>query len=160
MWKRRRLCHGGDLTGVPWDMTDRAEHRDHTARPVSHAAGGSAGNSERKERSTTPPDPLADRTLSVDERSVALRSARYASHAYPGPVGDVISSKIREYVLGGKLLEAFSLPRRLVRSMQTMETRNPLSPLGGYDHLPATHMPGSAGRWRYRTAADEDQDQR
>ena len=67
-------------------------------------------------------------------------------------------SKIHEYVLEGKLLEAFSLPRRLVRSMQTMETRSPLPPLGGYDYLPATYMPGSAGRWRRRTAADEDQD--
>src|SRR4051795_9795735 len=132
-------------------MTDRIEHCDQTTRLVSHAAARSACNSEQKEVSGTPSDPLADRTLTTDERSVALRSARYASHAYPGPVGDLISSKIHEYVLDGRRLEAFSLPRRLVRSMQTMETRSPLPPLGGYDPLPATYMPGSAGRWRYRT---------
>jgi hypothetical protein len=141
-------------------MTDRTEHCDQTARLVLHAAAWSASNLVQKEVSAGPSDPLADRTLTTDERSAALRSARYASHAYPGPVGDLISSKIHEYVLDGKLLEAFSLPRRLVRSMQTMETRSPLPPLGGYDFLPATYMPGSAGRWRYRTAADEDQDHR
>ncbi|WP_328305389.1 hypothetical protein [Actinomycetospora sp. NBC_00405] len=141
-------------------MTDRTEHCDHTAGLVSHAAAWSARNAAQKELSTKPPDPLADRTLTTDERSAALRSARYASHAHPGPVGDVISSKIHEYVLDGKLLEAFSLPRRLVRSMQTMETRSPLPPLRGDDYLPATYMPGSGGRWRHRTAADEDQDHR
>jgi hypothetical protein len=141
-------------------MTDRTEHCDQTARLVSHAAARSASKSARKEVSTKPPDPLADRTLTTDERSVALRSARYASHAHPGPVGDLISSKIHEYVLDGKLLEAFSLPRRLVRSMQTMEPRSLLPPLDGHDYLPATYMPGSGGRWRYRTAADEEQDHR
>jgi hypothetical protein len=139
-------------------MTDRAEHGDSTATLVSHAAAWSSGNSEPEEVSAPASNPLADRPLTPDERSLALRSARYAAHAYPGPTGELISSKIHEYVLDGKLLESFSLPRRLVRSMQTMEARSPLPPLGGYDHLPATYIPGSAGRWRYRTSPDEDQD--
>jgi hypothetical protein len=125
-----------------------------------HAAAWSANNSERKEVPAKPVDPLVHRSLTANERTLALRSARYASHAYPGPMGDLICSKIEEYVLGGKLLQAFSLPRRLVRSMQTMETQSPLPPLDGYDYLPATYMPGSAHRWRYRTEADEEQDRR
>lgn len=141
-------------------MTDRTDRCDQTAGLVSHAAAWSASNLEQREIPAKPVDPLADRALTTDERSEALRSARYAAHAYPGPVGDLISSKIQQYVLGGKLLKAFSLPRRLVRSMQTMETRSPLPPLGGYDYLPATYVPGSAQRWRYRTAADEDQNLR
>jgi hypothetical protein len=155
----RPPCNGLNLTGVPRDMTDRTEHRDPTATLVSHAAAWSSGNAE-PEVTATPSDLLTDRPLTTDERSVALRSARYASHAYPGPMGELISSRIHEYVLDGKLLESFSLPRRLVRSMQTMEARSPLPPLGGYDYLPATYMPGSPGRWRYRTSAGGDQDPR
>jgi hypothetical protein len=137
-------------------MTDRIEKSDQTTRLLSCAASWSASNPEQKEEPAKPVVPPAERTLTTDERSMALRSARFASHAYPGPVGDLISSKIKDYVLGGKLLEAFSLPRRLVRSMQSMEIRSPLPPRVGYDHLPAIYMPGSGQRWRYRTATDED----
>jgi len=66
-------------------MTDHTEHCDQTARIVSHAGAWSASNSKQKEVSGKPSGPLADRTLTTDERSVAVRSARYASHAYPGP---------------------------------------------------------------------------
>jgi hypothetical protein len=136
-------------------MSDRHEHCDQTATLVSHAAAWSAGSAETEH--APPPDrPSAERDLTTVERATALRSARYAAHAYPGPVGDLIKTTIEEYVVDGKLLEPFGLARRLVRSMQTMEARSPLPPRGGYDHLPAVSVPGSGLRWRYRTAADEE----
>ena len=147
-------CNGTDRAGVPRGMADRTEHYDQTAALVSHAAPWATSNVEPCD--VPPPEtPLTDRVLTTDERAVALRSARYGSHAYAGPVGDLISSTLQEYVLDGKLLEPFSLPRRLVRAMQTLEARCPLPRLGGYDYLPAAHIPGSGRLWRYRTAADD-----
>ena len=136
-------------------MTERTEPRDQTAVLVSHAGAWSADNEARRGRTAAPPMETADRPLTAEERVVALRSARYAAHAYPGPVGDLVRSRIEEYVLDGTVQEPFSMPHRLVRSLQTMESRSPLPTPAGYGHLPATYIPGSAMRWRYRTAADE-----
>lgn len=136
-------------------MSERTELYDQTAVLVSHAAAWSANNEAQTDETAASNIHVADRPLTPQERAAALRSARYASGAYPGPVGDLISSRIREYVLDGRLLEPFSLPDRLVRSLQTMEARSPLPPLTGYDHLPATYVPGSAVRWQYHTAAIE-----
>jgi hypothetical protein len=148
-------CNRDDRVGVPRDMTERTEHYDQTAVLVSHAVAWSANNAAQTDATATPEVQAADRPLTTEERAVALRSARYASHAYPGPVGDLVSSTIQEYVLGGNLLEPFSLAGRLVRALQTMEARSPLPPRARYNHLPAEYLPGSAMRWRYRTAADE-----
>jgi hypothetical protein len=148
-------CNRRDRVGVPGDMTERTDHRDQTALLVFHAAAWSADNEVHPEETAAPSVHMAERPLTTDERAVALRSARYASLAFPGPVGDLVSSRIQEYVLDGRVLEPFSLPHRLVRSLQTMEDRNPLPPAAGYDHLPARYVPGSAMRWRYRTTADE-----
>jgi hypothetical protein len=141
-------------------MTERTDHCDQTALLVFHAAAWSADNQVHTDRKAAPSVHTADRPLTTEERAVALRSARYASLAYPGPVGDLIRSRIQEYVLDGSVLEPFSLPHRLVRALQTMEVRGPLPPRSGYDHLPATYIPGSAMRWRYRTAADEGTEDR
>jgi hypothetical protein len=137
-------------------MSERNKHCDQTATLVSHATAWSTGSAETKDAPPTPSDSLAEGDLTTVERATALRSARYAAHAYPGPVGDLIKTKIEQYVMDGKLLEPFDLARRLVRSMQTMETRHPLPSGGGYDYLPTVYVPGSGMRWRYRTAADED----
>jgi hypothetical protein len=137
-------------------MSDRDRHGDQTARLVSHAAAWSAGIAREGDPPPRPEDWFAERDLTTVERATALRSARYAAHAYPGPVGDLIRTKIEEYVTDGKMLGPCALADRLVRSMQTMESRSPLAPRRGYDHLPAIHVPGSGSRWRYRTAADAD----
>ncbi|HEY2223264.1 hypothetical protein [Actinomycetospora sp.] len=139
-------------------MSDPKKHCDQTATLVSHASAWSAATAEKWDAPPPPKDSLAERDLTTVERATALRSARYGSHAYPGPVGDLIKTKIEEYVMDGRLLEPFDLARRLIRSMQTMETRSPLPPRGGYDHLPAVAVPGSGSRWRYQTAADENRD--
>jgi hypothetical protein len=136
-------------------MTERTKHYDQTAVLVSHAVAWSANNEAQTDGTAAPEVQSADRPLTTEERAIALRSARYASHAYPGPVGDLVTSRIQEYVLDGKLLEPFSLACRLVRALQTMEVRSPLPPQAGYNHLPAKYIPGSAMRWRYRTATDE-----
>ena len=137
-------------------MSERNKHCDQTATLVSHATAWSTGNAETKDVPPSPNDSLAERDLTTVERATALRSARYAADAFPGPVGDLIKSKIEEYVTDGKLLDPFDLARRLLRSMQTMEAHNPLPPHGGYEYLPAVYVPGSGMRWRHRTAADED----
>jgi hypothetical protein len=136
-------------------MTERTEDSDQTAVLISHASAWSANNEAHPDRTATPSVKMADRSLTAEERAVALRSARYASYAYPGPVGDLVSSRIKEYVLDGIVLEPFSMPHRLVRSLRTMEAQSPLAALPGHDHLPATYIPGSAMRWRYRTAGNE-----
>lgn len=140
-------------------MSDHNKPADQTATLVSHAATWSAGNAE-KEGALPPPrnSSSAERDLTTVERATAVRSARYASHAYPGPVGDLIKSKIEEYVVDGTLLEPFDLAPRLVRAMKTMEAHSPLPRRSGYDHLPAVPIRGSGMRWRYQTAAEEDRD--
>jgi hypothetical protein len=144
--------------GVRVGMSHHNKPCDQTATLVSHAATWSACNAEQEGTLPPPRDSSStERDLTTVERATALRSARYASHAYPGPVGDLIKAKIEEYVVDGRLLEPFDLAPRLVRAMQTTETQSPLAPRGGYDHLPAVPIPGSGMRWRYRTAADEDQ---
>jgi hypothetical protein len=139
-------------------MSDRTEHADQTATLVSHAATWSAGSADKEDAPPQPKESSAEGDLTTVERAAALGSARYASHAYPGPVGDLVKTKIEQYVVDGRQLEPFDLAPRLIRSMQTMEARSPLPPRTGYDHLPAVHVPGSGGRWRYRTAADEGRD--
>jgi hypothetical protein len=139
-------------------MSDRTGHRDQTATLVSHAAAWSAGSADKDDAPPQPNESPAERDLTTVERAAALGSARYAAHAYPGPVGDLVKAKIEQYVVDGKQLEPFDLAPRLVRAMQTMEGSSPLPPRRGYDHLPAVHVPGSGGRWRYRTAADEGRD--
>ncbi|NMO93056.1 hypothetical protein [Actinomycetospora sp. TBRC 11914] len=139
-------------------MSDRNENRDQTATLVSHAAAWSADHEGMENTPPPPKDSPAERDLTTVERASALRSARYASQAYPGPVGDLITARIEEYVVDGRRHEPFDLAPRLVRAMQTMETWSPLPSRGGYDHLPAVPIPGSGMRWRYRTATDEDRD--
>jgi hypothetical protein len=145
--------------GVRVDMSHHNPLCDQTATLVSHAATWSAGNAEQEGTLPAPRDSsTAGRDLTTVERTTALRSARYASRAYPGPVGDLVKAKIEEYVVDGRPLRSFDLAPRLVRAMQTLESRSPLPRRGGYDHLPAVPVPGSGMRWRYRTAADEDRD--
>jgi hypothetical protein len=137
-------------------MSDPDNHCDQTARLVSHAAAWSAGGTVQEDGPRPTTESSAERDLTTVERADALRSARYAPHAYPGPVGELIKSRIEEYVIDGRLLEPFDLPRRLVRSMQTMEARSPLPPRSGYEHLPAVPVPGSGSRWRYQPTEDRE----
>jgi hypothetical protein len=150
----RDRCNATDPAGVRPGMSDPGDHVDQTARLVSHAAAWRAGNAEREDGARAIAGPSAERDLTTVERAEALRSARYASQAYPGPVGELIKSWIEDYVVDGKLLEPFCLARRLVRSMTTMEERSPLPPRTGYEHLPAVPVPGSGSRWRYQPTED------
>ncbi|GLZ47930.1 hypothetical protein Acsp06_41150 [Actinomycetospora sp. NBRC 106375] len=119
-------------------MTDLAARPDPTALLVTHAAARNGTGAP---------------VIGPAEADTALRCARYARHAYPGPVGELISTDIHAAVAGD--LPAGPVVRRVVSALRTMERSRPLPPLEGDRRLPARHVPGSGGRWAYRTAADD-----
>jgi hypothetical protein len=100
--------------------------------------------------------PHGDRRLTAEAREGARRAARYATHAFRGPIGELISRELGSYVERGMQVPVSALGPRLVAAMQREEARHPLPPLPGYAHLPALPAPGNGLRWRYRTAADPE----
>jgi hypothetical protein len=116
-----------------------------------------------------PPDPTASSTspsaappssaqtrMGPDARRVALRAARYAVAAYPGPIGELISRELRGYVDAGEQVQVPALAARLILALERSETQHPLPSIrGGWGHLPARYIPGSPLHWRYRTRADD-----
>jgi hypothetical protein len=95
--------------------------------------------------------------LSSEVERPALRAARYAAAAYPGPVGELIDREIRAYVDAGGALSPAALGPRLVSAMQRAEIHHPLPPVRSESghRLAARPVPGSGSRWQYPTAADE-----
>lgn len=103
----------------------------------------------------TPSSTLQAR-LNPDAASVALRAARYAVAAYPGPIGELINKELRSYVDAGEQVRAPALVARLILALQRSEAQHPLPPIrSGWWHLPAQYIPGSPMHWRYRTSADD-----
>ena len=108
----------------------------------------------------TPLDPHGSGSLTAQARQDATVAARYAEHAYPGPIGEVLSRELRNYAEDGEQLPPHASAPRLILAMQRQQARNPLPPAPGYAHLPAQYIPGSALRWRYRTVIDPDENTR
>ena len=102
------------------------------------------------------PPSSAQTRLSPDAARAALRAARYAVAAYPGPVGELISRELHSYVGAGEQVHAPALATRLILALERSEAQHPLPPIhGGWRHLPAQYIPGSPMHWRYRTSADD-----
>jgi hypothetical protein len=94
--------------------------------------------------------------LSPDDAALALRAAHYAVAAYPGPLGELISWALRNYVNVGEDIQAPALLARLILALEQSEAQHPLPPVrSGWGHLPAQYIPGSPTHWRYRTTADD-----
>ncbi|MEN3298418.1 MAG: hypothetical protein V7633_476 [Pseudonocardia sp.] len=111
----------------------------------------------RRATGDAPVDPHGSRSLTAQARQDAMAAARYAEHAYPGPIGEVLSRELRNYAEDGEQLPPHASAPRLISAVQRQQARNPLPPAPGYAHLPAQYIPGSALRWRYRTAADSNE---
>ena len=102
------------------------------------------------------PSSSAQTRLSPDAARAALRAARYAVAAHPGPIGELISRELHSYVDTGEQVHAPALAARLILALQRGEAQNPLRPIqSDWRHLPAQYIPGSPMHWRYRTIADD-----
>ena len=104
------------------------------------------------------PPPRTFTPLSDQATRAALRAARYAALAYPGPVGELISRELRGYADAGEQLGVTAVARRLVTEMQRVERRHPLPPVRndrGNRRAPR-YVPGTPLHFRYPTAADEE----
>lgn len=95
--------------------------------------------------------------LTTQDVAVARRAARYAQHAYGGPVGDLIGRELREYAEAGQQLPPYAIGPRLVSLLTQQEARDPLPPARTYTHLPAQYVPGTPLHWRYRSIADVEE---
>lgn len=95
--------------------------------------------------------------LSSASIAAVWRAARYAEHAYPGPIGDLIGQELRTYAANGVKLPPHAIGPRLASMLITQEKRHPLPPLPSYAHLPAQHAPGTGSRWRYRSVIDVEE---
>lgn len=98
---------------------------------------------------TSPPGVVR---LSGQAVHTALRAARYALSAYPGPIGELIDRELRAYIDSGHELPPTALPERLLTTLiaaaagQPAMTTDPSPPLP-----PARYKPGTPLHWEYRT---------
>lgn len=112
--------------------------------------------SPQRETPSAPPSSARRTPLGRKAADVALRAARYAILAYPGPIGELISHELHSHVDHDEQLDQAAVATRLVLAMQRREARHPLPPTrSGWEHLPAQYMPGSPLHWRYRTPIDD-----
>lgn len=85
--------------------------------------------------------------LDVDATHTALRAARYARRAYPGPIGEQLERMLCAYVDTGYLAPADALPARLVTVLTDAQAAEAASV--ELEALPARYRPGSPLRWDY-----------
>jgi hypothetical protein len=88
----------------------------------------------------------------------ALRAARYALRAYPGPVGELIDRELRGYVDAGHAVPPAALPARLIAKLRAAQEREPAAANGRNTTTwpPARYRPGSPLHWHYAAGADSD----
>jgi hypothetical protein len=135
-------------------MINPAPAPDQTALLIARAAAWNRTIDE-----ATPISSSAQTRLSRDAAQIALRAARYAVAAYPGPIGELISRELHSYVDAREQVHAPALAARLILALQRGETQNPLPPIqNAWRHLPAQYIPGSPMHWRYRTSADDTEE--
>jgi hypothetical protein len=102
-------------------------------------------------------EPAEASRLTAQDVAAARRAARYAQHAYGGPVGDLIGRELRAYTEAGEQRPPHAMGPRLVSMLMKQEARHPL-PLPRTDtHLPAKYVPGTSLRWRCRFVADVEE---
>lgn len=80
----------------------------------------------------TPVSPHGAGSLTAQARQSVMAAARYAEHAYPGPIGEVLSRELRSYAEDGEQLPPHASAPRLVLMVRRQEARNPLPPAPGY----------------------------
>jgi hypothetical protein len=86
--------------------------------------------------------------LDLDAVHAALRAARYATQAYSGPIGELISRELHDYVAAGYQLAPAALPPRLIAAIRRAVGSSEAIRAGrSHGQLPARYRPGSPLHW-------------
>ena len=160
---------GASSTGLAVPVADQAVDNPACSAAVDHTSPGAHPALARKVQEMNRPSPTTSPSstlssspqarLSRDAARTALRAARYAVAAYPGPIGELISRELHSYVDAGEQVHAPALAARLILALQRGEAQNPLPPIqSDWRHLPAQYIPGSPMHWRYQTIADDTEE--
>jgi len=97
--------------------------------------------------------------LNREATHTALRAARYALRAYPGPVGEIVDRELRGYVDAGHAVPPAALPARLIAMLSAAQGKEPAAANGRNTTTwpPARYRPGSPLHWDYAATDSESQ---